>query len=146
MTRKTITSANAVILMTIPMLPIPVELKQFSSDDMINMDEIVLSESRMGVDGIKSSGYVPSIKTVHITFEANSPSIDIFNIWVNAMIVAREVFETTAFTVSLPGLKKTFLFTNGSLKNAKLLPDLKKTAQPVTYTLEFESITSVPFA
>lgn len=89
--KKTLTSANASITLTLPILPIPIQLQQFSSDDLINQDEITLTEDRMGIDGIKSSGFILNSRVVHITLESTSPSIDnVFNLWIQSMELVRE--------------------------------------------------------
>lgn len=144
MARKTLTTANSKILLNAPVFPAPVELKQYSTDDIINQDDIEFAESRMGIDGIMSSGYVINSRVVNMTFESTSPSIDTFNLWINAMKTARDVLIAPAMRVSVPSLNATYVFTNGVIKSGKEMPDLKKTSQPITYTLEFESCTAVP--
>lgn len=139
MNRKTLTSANASITLTLPILPIPIQLQQFSSDDLINQDEITLTEDRMGIYGIKSSGFILNPIVIHITLESTSPSIDnVFNLWIQSMTLVRESLECSSMIVSVPSLHSRYTFINGNLRNAKEIPDIKKTTQPITYTISFE--------
>ena len=144
MARKTLTTANSTIILTLPILPVPVKLEGYSTDDMLNQDELNFTDSVMGIDGLKSSGYIIEKRVVNLTFMPTSASIDTFNIWINAMKVARESLEATAMSVTVPGLKNTYLFTIGNLKNGKEIPDLKKMSESIKYTLEFESCTAIP--
>lgn len=146
MVKKTLTTANAKMMMTLPILPAPVEIKGFSVDDLANMDEAQFTESRMGVDGYKSSGYINTTRKLNIVLEATSPSIDIFNIWISAMKTAKESLSISVLTISSKALGMTFTCYNGTLESGKEIPDFKKTTQPITYKLDFESIVAVPLA
>lgn len=146
MNKKTLTTANAKMMMTLPILPVPVEIKGFSVDDLANMDEVQFTESRMGVDGYKSSAYIPATRKLNIVLEATSPSIEWFNLWISAIKTAKESLPITLLTISCKALGYTFMCYNGTLENGKEIPDLKKTSQPITYKLDFESIVPVPLA
>lgn len=146
MAKKTLTSANAVMMMTLPVLPVPVKIEGFSTDDMSSQEDVQFTESRMGIDGFKSTGFVHNSRIVNITLESTSPSIDYFNIWISAMKTTKDNIDITLLTISSKALGKTFMCYNGSLESGKEMPDFKKTTQPVTYKLNFESIVVVPLA
>lgn len=143
--KKTLTSANSSITISLPILPIPVQLQQFSSDDLINQDEVTLTEDRMGIDGIKSSGFILNPIVIHITLESTSPSIDnVFNLWIQSMELARESLECSSMILTVPSLNNRYTFINGNLRNAKKIADIKKTTQPITYTISFERCVVTP--
>lgn len=146
MVKKTLTTANAKMMMTLPILPVPVEIKGFSVDDLANMDEAQFTESRMGVDGYKSSGFINTSRKLNIVLEATSPSIEYFNLWISAMKTAKESLPITLLTISSKALGYTFTCYNGTLESGKEIPDFKKTTQPITYKIDFESIVPVPLA
>lgn len=143
---KTLTSANATMMMTLPILPTPVQIQGFSVDDLANQDEVQFTESRIGVDGYKSAGFIPNTRKLNIVLESTSPSIDYFNIWISAMKTNKEAEAITLLTISSPALKTTFMCYKGTLESGKELPDFKKTTQPITYKLDFESIVPVKLA
>ena len=146
MAKKTLTSANATMMMTLPILPAPVQIQGFSVDDLANMDEVQFSESRIGVDGYKSAGFIPNTRKLNIVLESTSPSIDYFNIWISSMKVDKEVKEITLLTITSKALGRTYMCYRGTLESGKELPDFKKTTQPITYKLDFESIVAIPLA
>lgn len=146
MAKKTLTSANAVMMMTLPILPVPVQIQGFSTDDMSSQEDVQYTESRMGVDGFKSSGFVHNSRIVNITLESTSPSIDYFNMWIAGMKAINDSIDITLLTISSKSLGKTFMCYNGSLESGKEIPDFKKTTQPVAYKINFESVVVVPLA
>lgn len=143
---KTLTSANAVLMMTLPILPIPVQIKGFSADDMAEQEEIQYTESVKGVDGYMSSGYVNNNNVVNITLQPTSPSMDIFYTWIKTMKVKREAISVSLLTLSSEALGCTYICQNGVLTNGTEIPPFKKIIQPVKFKLTFESITQVPLA
>ena len=146
MAKKTLTTANATMMMTLPILPNPVEIEGFSTDDLANMDEVQYTENRKGIDGFKSSGYIEATRKLNVVLEATSPSIEWFNLWISAMKTAKESLPITLLTISCKALGCTFMCYNGTLENGKEIMDLKKTSQPITYKLDFENIVPVPLA
>ncbi len=142
MTFNNITSANSTAILTVDELyPSGIILEQFSMEQSVLLDEIVFTESRMGVDGKISSGYVPSIKTVHIHLEASSPSFPILSVVAEVMSQNKTVYACT-LVVNIPSIGKVYTFSNGVLKAGKVFPDNKKTLEPVTFKFEFESVKS----
>lgn len=136
-----ITSANSVFMLAIPGLyPVPQQLQGYAADDAFTTTPVKLTESVIGVDGRKSSGFVFSLYEMEITLQADSPSRRIFDYWAQAMRVARDDYPANA-TISLPGISKAFTLSNGSLEEYPVMPDAKKTLQPTKYKITWESIT-----
>lgn len=58
---KTITSANAILILTVEELyPSGVQIEKFASDDAFSSDNVTIAEVRMGVDGQLAAGYTPA--------------------------------------------------------------------------------------
>lgn len=137
-----ITSANSVFMVTVPDLyPVPQRLQGYSADDSFMADAVVLAETLMGVDGKLSSGYVPNPTTLTITFQADSPSIAIFEYIVQSMQAARDTFAISG-TIALASIGRAYACVKGTLTEYTPLPPGKKVLQPVTYKIVFESVTA----
>lgn len=135
-----ITSANSIFTLTLTDLyPIPQVLQGFAVDESFDLDELEVSESVMGVDGIMSSGYVPNISKMKIAFAADSPSIAVFEYWLGAMQTAREISKAQG-TILLPGTGKSYVLTNGVLQAAKQIPAGKKILGPQSFTVAWNSV------
>jgi hypothetical protein len=136
----TITSASASIVISIPgVLPSDVPLFGFAADDAFMADSFDVAETRMGVDGILSAGFTPSPKPFKVTFQPDSPSIAVFDLWVTTEESNKEKFQAT-MVVALPTLSKKYEFNVGWLKNAKKLPDAKKVLEPQTYEIHWQPL------
>lgn len=141
---RNITSADAVFRLTIPgVFATAKKIEGFASDDAFMTEQIQIAETMIGVDGKMSSGFLPFITPQTITLQASSPSIDDFNLWVGAELVAKTIFQAQA-VIQLPALSRQYVFTNGTLHDAKLLPDAKRVLQPVTYVIHWESVQPAP--
>jgi predicted 2-oxoglutarate/Fe(II)-dependent dioxygenase YbiX len=121
------------------LFPIPQQLRGYSADRAWESEAIELTESQMSVDGRKTSGYVFNMVPQTFNLQADSPSKAIFNAIINAMKAAREVLYISG-TIDLPSTGESFVCTRGTLKSGKMLPDAGKVLQPMTYTIEWESI------
>lgn len=137
---RNVTAANASVVMTVEdLFPQGFTLQQFSTDAAVSEGEETYAETRMGVDGQMVAGYIDEIKTVTITLEPSSPSIEYLDTLVKASRSGLKVYWVTML-VNLPALDKTLTYSNGVLKTGKLLADVNKTLQPMTYTFDFESV------
>ena len=135
-----ITSANATAYMVVEGLySTGFALNNFSTDQAIDQSEDTIAETRMGVDGYMAAGYVPSIKTVNIQFEAASPSVPYLDNVYLASQKNRRTYEIT-LVVKVPAVNRTYTYSGGVLKTGKVLPSLKKTLDPVSYGFDFEKM------
>ena len=135
-----ITSANATAYMVVKDLyDTGFALNNFSTDQAVDQGEDTIAETRIGVDGNMAAGYVPSIKTVNIQFEAASPSVPYMNNVYLASQKNRRTYEIT-LVVKVPAVGKTYTYSGGVLKTGKVLPSLKKVLDPVSYGFDFERI------
>ena len=130
-----ITSANATAIMVIDTLfPVGFALEAFSTDQSIAMGEDTVTETRMGVDGKMAAGFVPSIKTVTISFEEFSPSVAYLEMQAN-----KKIYDVT-LVVTVPSVNRVFTFTGGVLKTGKPFADHKKVLDPVNWGFDFEKM------
>lgn len=140
----TLTSANSVFMLAVGgVYPVPQQIQGYATDDAFTTQDVSPVETRMGVDGILSGGYTPYPTVIEITLQADSPSIDIFEIWGTAQDVAREVFIANA-TVSLPGTGRKYTLTKGFLTGFSKMPANQKILGPQKYTITFQSCTPSP--
>ena len=77
-----ITSANALIVLTVPgVLAVATQLQGFAADDVFDTDDVEMAATLMGVDGILSGGFVYSMVPWNIALQADSPSMPVFEAW-----------------------------------------------------------------
>lgn len=139
---RTLTSANSKLIISIPgVFPVPIPIEGYAADDAFTVDPFDMGETLMGVDGKLSGGYTPVPKKLNVVLQADSPSVDVFNAWAQAIQSARETLVAEV-TVVIPSIGKTFTLTKGFLKQATMVPPNKKVLQPVNYSIEFETIQS----
>jgi hypothetical protein len=135
-----ITSANSVLALGVASLfPTPQQLQGFSADDMYSVDAVDVTESVMGVDGRKSAGYIPQIKTMNVMLQADSDSNTFFEAIYAAQEAAKTVYVLNGIATQ-SSVGKVYALTNGTIKNYTPLADAKKTLQPRKFTIEWESI------
>lgn len=139
---RTITSANSQFVLTlIGLFPIPQRIQGYASDDAFAVEPYDMGENYMGVDGILSGGYTPNPKKQTIMLQADSPSLDVFDIWRGAIESSRDVIIAEAAIV-LPSIGKAYVLHRGFLKSAQALPSAKKVLQPVPYVIEWQDVQS----
>lgn len=135
-----ITDADATIIMLVDKLyPQGVRLQQFSTDAMASESDETFAETRMGVDGQMVAGYVDDVKSITVTLEPSSPSIQYMETLAAAMRSNKTIYEVT-FLINIPSQSRNITCSKGVLKTGKRLPDMDKTLQPVAYTFDFEKV------
>lgn len=135
-----ITSANSIIVLTCDELfPAGVQLDHFSADQSITQADEQIANTRMGVDGHMSAGWIPSIKTVTITVEPTSDAATVFDTIYSASAQSRSPYKI-GLTVNIPALGKVITYKGGTLKNWKKLPDHKDVLDPIPAVMDFETV------
>lgn len=140
MADQTITSANSVFTITVPgIFPAPIQLQGYSAEKAWSTDQQETTESMIGVDGLKASGWVPAMIKQAVSLQANSPSKSVFNAIARAQKANRDaiVFQGT---IVLPSTGESFSCINGTLKDYKPLPDAAKVLQPQEFNIEWQDI------
>lgn len=140
---KTITAANVQISLSIPSLGIgPVILEGFAADDIFDVDKQPKVETVDGVDGNMSHGWVYASTKMDIHIMPDSPSAAIFQQWAQAMDQQRESHAAFA-TVIYPSLQATYNLVKGVLKEYPPMSSLKKLAQKLDFSIQWQDISVV---
>ena len=135
-----ITSANSTYSLIInSVYPAAQILRGYAADDAFSVDAVEKAQVVMGVDGRQSAGYVftPVVQTISLM--PDSPSLEIFSNWINAMDAIREILTCSA-NISLPAIGKKYTLSNGVLVNYKPIPDVKKVMQAIPFKISWERV------
>lgn len=144
MARKKLTSANSTCYLTVDgLFSSPVKIEGYSTDSALEMNDYNPAEVRMGVDGYLSGGWRPTPKVIKISLEANSPSVEIFETWLNQMETDREV-STCDMVFWIPSISRKYTGTCGYLTIGKSMPSAKQMLEALTFTITFEKWEGVP--
>src|SRR5579862_997774 len=139
-----ITAANVVIVLSISsVFPAPFQLQGFDTDDVFDTDDIETAITKMGVDGILSSGFVFNEVKQTYTLQADSQVAPIFDLWNAANISARDSLRADG-TIVLPSLRQQWTMTKGFLSRLKPLPDAKKVLQARKFQITWERVLPSP--
>jgi|SRR5580658_10180698 hypothetical protein len=143
----TITSANAVVTLSVPAVsPTPIQLEGYATDDAFDNEVADIVETRMGVDGILSGGFTPFPVKLTFHFQADSSSIaDIMDPWATAMQAATEAI-IGSMSIDLLSVGRSYSGDTAFLTKFKVLPDAKKVLDPQTYEITFQSLLPSPLA
>lgn len=140
----TITSVDAVLTLTIPLIfPTPVQLHGFSMDDIYGIERIRSVETRMGVDGVLSGGFVHVAVVQSITLQADSESNDVFDAWWTNMQASRGTFPAQGL-IKLPAIATKFKQTTGFLTGYTPAPPAKRVLEPRVYEITWQNIAPLP--
>jgi hypothetical protein len=141
---SSITSANAIIALTIPgVFPTPVQLQGFAADDIFDTDAVNPAEILMGVDGKMSAGFVFVPTVQNYSLQADSSSNRIFEEWFRQQQAAAELFYADGI-VTLVSIGKVYTMRKGALTGYKPMADGKKVLQPRKYAITWESVAPSP--
>lgn len=139
-----ISSANATIYITIPLLfPTPQQLQQFAADDIFGTEAIEAAESSMGVDGVLTAGFVNVPTKQTYAFQADSPSLFVFDQWFQQQKAAQDVFPCSG-TILLTSVGTKWAMVRGFLTSYQPLPDAKKKLEPRKMTITWQSALPAP--
>lgn len=139
-----ITSANSTLFLGVTnFFAVPQQVAGFTNDDMYSMAAVDTKEVTIGADGILSAGYIPQIKILEITLQADSPSNTLFE----SVYAAEEAARTPFFffgNINQPAVSRNYTLTNGVMKNYKPLADGKKVLQPRRFEIHFQVAIGAP--
>ena len=139
-----ITSANALIVLTVPgVLAVATQLQGFAADDVFDTDDVEMAATLMGVDGILSGGFVYSMVPWNIALQADSPSMPVFEAWDQAQQAVVDVLPAQA-TVTLTSVGRSYQMVTGYLVRGKRMPDAKKTLMPRKWRIDWQRVIPIP--
>lgn len=140
----TITSADCVLtLQVVPLFSIPQQLQGFATDDIYNIPRIKSVETRMGVDGVLSGGFVFREIIQEIMLQADSASNLIFDTWWTQMQATKGTYPATGL-IKLPSIATKFVQTVGFLTGYTPAPAAKGVLQPRSYEITWQKIAPAP--
>jgi hypothetical protein len=144
MANNNITSANAVLILTVPLiLPAPIQLVGFATRDIFTVSRTKPTETRMGVDGFFTGGFIYVEKPMTLSFNPASPSPAAFDAWNDGQETA--LIAAPAFmTVTLTGIGRTFNCNNGFLTGYAAIADAKETLQDRSFEITWGTIRGAP--
>ena len=123
----TITSANAVVIITVPQVfPNGVQLQKFGVDDAFTVDVVDATETQVGVDGYGVAGYVPRSPRMTIRLLA-SADVDytVFETWIAQQDLIGDVIYAS-MTIALPSVNRKYTCYQGSLRGISTMPDARR--------------------
>lgn len=136
----TITSANSSLtLAVLKLFPVPQKIEGYAADDSFTVASQDVGEFVMGVDGRMSMGFVFNSVDMTITIMPDSPSLALFEAWINTEKATKDKFSANA-TVMMPSLGRKYVLTNGGLKTIKSMPDAKKLLQPMSFVITWQQV------
>lgn len=139
-----ITSANSTLFLGVANLfAVPQQLQGFATDDMYSMANVDTKEVMMGADGILSAGYIPQIKILEVTLQADSAS----NTFFETVYAAEEAAQAPFFffgNINQSSVGRNYTLTNGVMKNYSPMADAKKVLQPRKFEIHFQVTLGVP--
>ena len=123
----------------------PQTLQGFEVDDIFSTPDVETAETKMGVDGKLSAGWIPAPIMMDIHLQGDSLSVDLFESVYEYEQAARTKLAWSG-RVRIPALGKSYVMTNGYLKAYKPSSDAKKILQGRKFGLVWESVLPVPVA
>lgn len=138
----TLTSANSTLSIGASNLyPVAQTMKGYATNDAFSAAAQDMAEVVMGVDGIMSYGYTPSITQMTLTFQSDSQSLAFWEDLINAEAAALEKYELFG-SLYIPGISRRYTLTRGVLQNAPKMPTAQKILQPMAFIISWNSVTS----
>jgi hypothetical protein len=145
-TYRTVTSANAVVMLTVPTLyDSPQQLQGFAPDQMFDVPDITNKELQFGADGVLTAGFVFVPVEIDFKFLASSLSVPIFETWANTEREGPQVLPCS-LTISLPATSTIYTLTQGYLMKASPVPTAQKVLQPRSWGVAFGQCAISPSA
>lgn len=140
---RTLTSANGVFtLRVVGLFDVPQLLQGFGPDDSWDPENFSTAETKRGVDGRLSAGYVFGERKIGVTLQADSPSVDFFEGWFAAEEAVREKYVAHG-ELFLPSTQKIYQLTTGFLVDYSPFPKGGKILSEQKFGLIWEMITPI---
>ncbi len=140
MANRNITSADvAATLVVEELFPQGFMLEMFGADAAIMNEAADELETHMTVDGKLVAGYTPAPKTIKLTFEAASPTLEYFRTWRQAQQSNLKPYACR-LNVRQRATGKEYSFLNGFMVSCPAMPSVGKVLEAVEISLTFESV------
>ena len=137
---STITSANSVVTLSVSgLFPTPVQLQGYSTDKAWDTGSIVTTETQIGVDGRKTAGLVFNAVKQTFSFQADSPSVQIFEAIYAAQRAARDVYFING-TIDLPATGESYVCNKGTLEDYNAVASAGKVLNAREFSINWGSV------
>ena len=137
---STITSANSVVILSVQGLyDTPVPLQGYSTDKAWDTAAVVVTETQIGVDGRKTAGIVFNPVKQTFAFQADSPSVVIFEAIYAAQRALRDVLYIAAI-IHLPSTGESYVCTKGTLEDYNSVASAGKVLNMREFSISWGSI------
>ena len=141
---NSITAANATLMLSVAgLFNTPVQITGFDVDDVYDVEGIENAETKMGVDGTLSAGFIFVPIKQNFTIQADSASVAFFEAWYAAEQQKAEKYWASG-TTTLPGISRVYQSLQGVLSNYSPLSSAKKVLQPRKFMITWQSVTGAP--
>lgn len=150
-----ITSANSVFTLTpqlggsalsgfLPTIAgVGFQLQGFATNDAFAAAAVQIAQTRKGVDGKFSAAFIPYITKQSVTFQADSPSVNILEALVNAQKTLRQPIFVDAI-ILLPSVGKQYSLVNGVLANITPITPAKQVLEEMVFEIDWDDVTASP--
>lgn len=137
---STITSANSVVSITVQgLFNAPVQLFGYATDKAWDTAAVVLTETQIGVDGRKTAGLVFNPVKQTFSFQADSPSVQIFEAIYAAQRAARDVYYIGAI-IDLPATGESYVCNKGTLEDYNAVASAGKVLNAREFSINWASV------
>ena len=139
-----ITSSNAVYTLSISDLSIgPVNLQQFSAEDIFTTSPLASAETIMGLDGNLSGGFVFVPVVQNVSLQADSSSNAVFDQWWQASQLNKSIYVAQGIII-LTAINSKWVLNNGFLTSYPPIPDAARTLRPRRFAITWNSVSPAP--
>lgn len=139
-----ITSANSVLMLGVTgLFTVPQQLAGFAADDMFEIANVDTKEVMLGADGVLSAGWIPAVKVMSVTLQADSPSNTFFESWAASEDAAKAPYFAFGI-INQPSVSRVYTLTNGVLKNYSPMAAAKKVLQPRKFEIHWQLTLGAP--
>jgi hypothetical protein len=137
---STITSANSNVTVTVQgLFNTGVALQGYSTDKAWDTAAVVATETQIGVDGRKTAGLVYNAIKQTFSFQADSPSVQLFEAIYAAQRAARDVYYISA-VISLPSTGQSYVCNKGTLEDYNAVASAGKVLNAREFSINWGSI------
>src|SRR5579863_7211813 len=132
-----ITSANATLTLTIPgIYSAPQQIQGFGVDDAWMVRAVAATETKVGVDGFGTAGFIPRAPVMTIKLLADSPSFVVFENWI---FYQDQIVDVTygAMVMLFPSVRRKYIGYKGALMDVSSFADAKKVMEDREFAIQW---------
>lgn len=135
MAQYTITSANAIVMLSVDVVfPTPQKLVGFAVDAGFDTETAEVAEVQLGIDGFAAAGWLPRVITQTYSLIAASPSFRMFEDWAAAQDTLREIYQANG-TIELPAIKRKYSLRQGVMTRVSVMPNARRVLDARQFTI-----------